>query len=120
MSNNKIMTNDGIKINEFISMFAFDNESDFFRKVKCDDAIAVTNKISFEETLNNFESRFSMIELSIIGEENIENNKDKILEEYKRLSADMKWIIVRYVLPKIEYIYDTRPRIVGWKTESKL
>ncbi len=103
-----------IKITEFICMFAFDNQTDFFHKVEGSDNIAITDKVDFEEAINNHKSIFSMIDESIIGKNSIENNKDKILQEFKKLSADYKWLIVRYVLPKIEYIYDKSPRIIGW------
>lgn len=107
-----------IKITEHIFMFVFDNETDFFRKVEGSDSFAITDKVNFEDALNKHKSIFSMIEESIIGKNSIENNKDKILQEFKELSIDFKWIIIRYVLPKVEYIYDTQPRIVGWSYQT--
>ena len=55
----------------------------------------------------------------VVGNNTIENNKLKILEEVKKLSEGKKFIIVRYQLPEITPIYSTEPRIIGCQTISK-
>lgn len=107
-----------IEINTFITIMAFENENDFFRMVKCDDAIAVTDKGNIINTINNHKSCLSIIEQSVIGENTIENNKDKIFSVLNNLNPNEKWIIARYIMPKVDYIYDNRPRIIGWSYKS--
>lgn len=107
-----------IEINTFITIIAFDNENDFFRKVKCDDAIAVTDKCNIIDSIDKHKSCLSIINQSIIGNNTIENNKDKILNVVNTFNSNEKWIIVRYTIPEIDYIYDNRPRIIGWSYKS--
>lgn len=107
-----------IEINTFITVMAFNNESEFFREVKGTDAIGITDKSNIIDTINNHKSCFSMIEGSVIGENTIENNKDNIIRAINILTADEKWIILRYVMPKIDLIYDNNPRIIGWSYRS--
>jgi hypothetical protein len=96
-----------IMINNFITLMAFDNDMDFFRKVKGDDRIAVLNYTdeSFEKQFENNKSYLSIMESSILGSNTIENSKDKIFSEVKRLSVDKKHFIVRYKLPDVTPVY---------------
>ncbi len=96
-----------IKINEFIILMAFDNENDFFRKVKGDDRIAVLNYTneSFEKQFEMNKHYLSMAESWVLGNNTMENSKDKIFSEVKRLSVDKKHFIVRYKLPDVTPVY---------------
>jgi hypothetical protein len=105
-----------IKINEFIIIMGFDNEMDFFRQVKGDDPVGVLYPNTIEKELDRHKSHFSLMESWMIGENTIEKNKEKILQEVKNINK--KHIIVRYELPEITPIYSTQPRIVGWSTTT--
>lgn len=107
-----------IEINTFITIMAFDNANDFFVKVRGEDAIAVTDKGNIIDAINKHKSVFSMAHEWVVGKNTIENNKDKILSVLNTLNPNEKWIIVRYIIPEIDYIYDNRPRIVGWSYKS--
>lgn len=107
-----------IEINTFITVMAFDNANDFFVKVKGEDAIAITDKGNIIDAINNHKSYLSMIDESFIGKNTIEKNKDKLLSVVNTFNPNEKWIIVRYTIPKVDYIYDNRPRIVGWSYKS--
>lgn len=107
------------QITDLITLIGFNNQHDFFRKVKGTDDIIVTDVNDFKLSLNNHISRLSLIDKSLIGNNTIENNKEKIIEEFEKFGDDFKWFIVRYNLPKIEYIYDNKPRIIGYSIETK-
>lgn len=74
-----------IKITRNVFMFAFDNEADLCLKVLKTDDIVVTDKVDFEDVFNRNKYNFSRI------------NRDKILQEFNKLSTNYKWIIVRYI-----------------------
>lgn len=110
-----------IKINEFIVIWAFDNRNDFFRKVEGSDVIAMLeySYLKMEKLLLNYKSHLSIMQSWVVGNNTIENNKLKILEEVKKLSEDKKFIIIRYQLPEITPIYSENPVIIGCKTISR-
>lgn len=105
-----------IEINDNISLIAFTNQNNFFREAKGTDMILANSIDNLRERLESSNLLgISVFERDLIGNNTIHNYRDKILEEAIKLNDSFlaRFFIVRYILPKHEFVYDNNKRVVG-------
>lgn len=110
-----------LEINQFITVILLDSKVDFFTHMSGTDNIIIDNfTISkLADVLNKHRSQMSMMESSIIGNDTIERNKEKILYEVNNVNGRdilVRYLIVRYNLPDNITPVKHDGRIVGWQT----
>ena len=113
-----------IPINQFISVLALDNKMDFLTHMSGTDSIIVDNfNIQYlEDVLRNHKSQLSMVEKSVFGNDTIENNIDKILQEVNSINGKdilIRYLIIRYKMPDNISPFEYNGKVVGWQTYTK-
>jgi len=110
-----------LRINEFITITLYDNQMEFLKGVSGTDSIMIDNFSiqRLETVLRKHKSQLSMVETSVYGDNLIENNIDKILDKVNEANGkDMiiRYLTIRYDLPKNVTPLEHNGKIVGWQT----